>query len=166
MPSNTKIENIPNLTCVTDVEYLRTIFTAQTASCFGIPFEMIAGGYSAQYSGKKSLENNRYFVSNMSSICDHLQNLLIDVYKQSFPTSKQTPRFRVTAVPRIEVANIQDLLLLADHGYVSRRGMLDIVTDLTGEVAMHSDHSLSEKKNPTPPIEPTPAKRQRVPSEK
>jgi hypothetical protein len=67
----------------------------------------VAGGYSDKQSGKKSLENGRVFVTNMSTMCTHLQNLLQEVYEASFPKSQNSLVFRLRASPRLEVNTIE-----------------------------------------------------------
>lgn len=131
LPSNSKLESVQRLQPVMDVEYLRTTFTAQVASVFGIPYEMIAGGYSAQYSGKKSHENNRYFVSNMQEICRFLEVLLSEVYRVSFKDPGSS--FSIHTVPRIEISTVEDIIKLHEAGLLDPTHAKTLVGHLSGK---------------------------------
>lgn len=93
----------------------------------------MAGGYSAQYSGKKSYENNRYFLSNMQEVCRHLAALMVDVYKQSFKDTRSGIRFTINTVPRIEVNNIAEIIQLTEAGLLDAQDARRLVGDLTGK---------------------------------
>jgi hypothetical protein len=119
MPKNSKLENVAPLHSDINIDILQASTARNIACILGVPFEIIGGGYSEKQGGKKSLENSRVFVTNMTSICTHLQNLLLDVYTASFPGSKMPLSFRLQASPRLEVTNIQELLLLFESGLLT-----------------------------------------------
>ena len=52
LPTNSRLEGVPQLRPVMNVEYLRTTFTAQVASVFGIPYEMVSRLHAAELEEK------------------------------------------------------------------------------------------------------------------
>jgi hypothetical protein len=119
MPKNSKLETTPHLTSDIDIAMLQGHTARNIASIMGVPFEIVGGGYSDKQGGKKSLENSRIFITNMTSLCNHLQNLLADVYAATFPAAKIPIVFRLRASPRLEVTTIQELVLLINSGLLT-----------------------------------------------
>jgi hypothetical protein len=76
MPKNSKLESVTKLESMVDVDSLRSNTARNIASIMGVPFEIIGGGYNAGDSSKKSFENSRIFITNMSTMCVHLQHIL------------------------------------------------------------------------------------------
>jgi hypothetical protein len=60
------------------------------------------------------MENNRVFVTTMSAMCTHLQNLIQDVYTASFPNLKHNILFSLKSSPRLEITTIEVSLMFGD----------------------------------------------------
>jgi hypothetical protein len=107
LPKNSKLESVGTLQSTLDASELQSHCAKNIASLLGVPFEIVGGGYSTKESGKRSLENSRVFITNMTVLCRHLQFLLGDIYKASFSDSTSIPQFIVQASPRLEVNTIE-----------------------------------------------------------
>lgn len=73
LPKNSVLQNYQAVRADINVQELRRTLIADVCNCFGVPVEMISGGYDANKSQKISLDNSRVFVCNMTGICRHLQ---------------------------------------------------------------------------------------------
>jgi hypothetical protein len=140
LPKNSKLESVPTLHSNVDISILQNRVSHNISSLLGVPFEIIGGGYSDVQGNKKSLENSRMFIANMTNMCSHLQTLLADVYEASFPGSKIPVSFRLRASPRLEVNNISELLSLIDAGLLSSQdaaAMTNMILGLDLKNALH-----------------------------
>ena len=100
----------------------------------GIPFEMVSGGYDELRGGekKRSASNTKLFVTNMMSICRHLQNLMVDVYVATFGGSKDDVEVVIRATPRIEISSVEEICQLLESGVVSQQNAMDISNMIFG----------------------------------
>lgn len=81
---------------------------------------MVSGGYSDDTSGKsRSMHNTKVFVTNMMSICRHIELLLVDVYLAAYGGVREDVKFIVRPTPRIEVNTVEEICQLLDAGVVS-----------------------------------------------
>ena len=95
-------------------------FSKDISSLLGVPYEMVSGGYSDDSSGKsRSMHNTKVFITNMMSICRHLELLLCDVYLSAYGGSSDDIKFIVRPTPRIEVGSVEEICQLLDAGVVS-----------------------------------------------
>jgi hypothetical protein len=145
MPKNSKLETVAPLQSNMDISTMQFNTARNIASILGVPFEIVGGGYSSKQGGNKSLENNRIFIANMTSMCTHLQFLLQDVYSASFPQSKTPVSFRLRASPRLEVTTIQELLLLIDSGLLTTENAFAMSNMILGIDLKHAGGVLTEK---------------------
>jgi hypothetical protein len=111
----------------------------------GVPFEIVGGGYSDKQGNSKSQENSRIFVTNMSSVCSHLQNLLQEVYLHSFPRSKIPVTFRLRASPRLEISTIQELVMLIESGLLTTENAFQMANMILGLDLKHAGGVTSKK---------------------
>jgi hypothetical protein len=119
LPKNSKLESVPHLQSNVDLSVLTQNTARNIASVMGVPFEIIGGGYSDKQGGKKSLENSRVFITNMTALCSHLERLLHEVYMTCFPAAKLDVTFKLRASPRLEITTIDELILLINAGLLS-----------------------------------------------
>jgi hypothetical protein len=145
MPKNSKLESTPQLVSTVDIAALQSSTARNIASIMGVPFEIIGGGYSDKQGGKKSLENSRVFITNMTSLCNHLQQLLQDVYEASFSDSRASVSFRLRASPRLEVSSIEELLLLINAGLLTTDSAFLMTNMILGLDLKHASGVTSEK---------------------
>ena len=69
---------------------------------------MVYGGYSDDSSGKsRAMHNTKIFITNMMSICRHLEMLLADVYLAAYGGTRDDVKFIIRATPRIEVNSVE-----------------------------------------------------------
>jgi hypothetical protein len=95
-------------------------FIRDVACLLGVPYEMIAGGYSDNSVGKsKALQNTKTFITNMLAICRHLELLLADVYLSAYGGGHDDVKFIIRPTPRIEVNTVEEIVQLLDAGVVS-----------------------------------------------
>ncbi len=100
--------------------HVQSKFTKDISSLLGVPYEMIAGGYSDDSTGKsRSMHNTKVFITNMMSICRHIELLLADVYLAAYGGTTEDVRFIVRPTPRIEVGSVEEICQLLEAGVVS-----------------------------------------------
>jgi hypothetical protein len=81
---------------------------------------MVSGGYSDDSTGKsRSMHNTKVFVTNMMSICRHMELLLTDVYLSAYGGVREDVKFIVRPTPRIEVNSVEEICQLLQAGVVS-----------------------------------------------
>ena len=81
---------------------------------------MIYGGYSDDSKGKsRAMHNTKIFITNMMSICKHLEMLLTDVYLAAYGGCIDDVKFIIRPTPRIEVNSVEEICQLLDAGVVS-----------------------------------------------
>jgi len=119
LPKNSKLEATPSLTMLQNVEFMLQKFSKDAASVFGIPWELIGGGYTQSTASSKSLENTRIFTTNMMRLCHSLQDLLASVYSATYGTAIQDIKFSLRPTPRLEVQDMSDLAVLLESGLVT-----------------------------------------------
>lgn len=101
-------------------------------SLLGVPYELVSGGYSSQQATSKSLENIKVFTTSMMVICQHLQNLLQQVYVSIYGGSVEDVEFILRPTPRINVETVNDLVQLMQTGILSRMDATDVSSMLMG----------------------------------
>ena len=94
-------------------------FAKDIANLLGVPFKLISGGYSEMHGEKKAMQNNKVFITNMMSLCRHLELLLVDVYLASYGGSSDNVKFILRATPRIEIGSVEEICMLLEAGVVS-----------------------------------------------
>lgn len=95
-------------------------FIRDVSCLLGVPYEMVAGGYSDNSVGKaKSMHNTKTFITNMLAICRHLELLLTDVYLSAYGGGYEDVKFIIRPTPRIEVNTVEEIVQLLDAGVVS-----------------------------------------------
>ena len=65
------------------------------------------------------MHNTKIFITNMMSICKHLELLLVDVYLAAYGGSIDDVRFIIRPTPRIEVNTVEEICQLLEAGVVS-----------------------------------------------
>ena len=104
----------------------------------GVPFEMVSGGYGESKFKKQSSSGgcsssiSKIFITNMMSVCRHLQLLLTDVYLASFGGSADEVEFTICAMPRIDISSVEEICQLLDAGMVSSENAMDISNMIFG----------------------------------
>ena len=99
---------------------------------------MIVGGGGASKDGGAAAaggpkqRGSKIFVTNMMTICRHLQLLLTDVYLATFGGSARDVQFSICAMPRIEIDSVQEICQLLDAGMVSAENAMDISNMIFG----------------------------------
>ncbi len=87
--------------------FLQAKFTKDISSLLGVPYEMISGGYSDDSAGKsRSMHKTKVFITNMMSICRHIELLLADVCLSAYGGGTDDVRFIVRPTSRIEVGSV------------------------------------------------------------
>lgn len=123
---------VQKLDSIQDTDHMEIKMAKDISSIMGIPFELIGGGYTDRQGGKKALENNRVFTTNMMTICKHLQNLLSDIYRAIYGGEVDDVIFTLRATPRIEVGSVDDIRTLIELGLVSFDNAMTISNMLLG----------------------------------
>lgn len=78
-------------------------FAKDICSLLGVPFELLSGGYDDMKVGekhKRSPSGSKVFITNMMTVCRHLELLLTDVYLATYGGSAEDIKFSVCAMPR------------------------------------------------------------------
>jgi hypothetical protein len=119
LPKNTKLESLPTLQSSVDTAKLRERLDYNIASVMGVPYTIVAMHQNDAQRVHGEVQNTRLFLANMQNICRHVGYLLDEVYKESFPESKNTINFRLRAAPRIEIGGVGDLVQLSDAGLLA-----------------------------------------------
>jgi len=95
-------------------------FSKDISSLLGVPYEMIQGGYSDDSVGKsRAMHNTKIFITNMMSICRHMEMLLADVYLAAYGGTHDDVKFSIRLTPRIEVNSVEEICMLLEAGVVS-----------------------------------------------
>ena len=77
-------------------------FAKDICSILGVPFDLISGGYDEMKVGEKSRRSSssKVFVTNMMTVCRHLELLLTDVYLATYGGSSEDISFTICAMSR------------------------------------------------------------------
>jgi len=103
-----------------DPKRLQMKFAKDISSLLGVPYEMVLGGYSDDSAGKsRAMHNTKIFITNMMSICRHIELLLADVYLSAYGGTRDDVKFVIRPTPRIEVNTVDEICMLLEAGVVS-----------------------------------------------
>jgi hypothetical protein len=114
LPPHHRVEPMPVLKPVVDMEYMTRKFRSSVCSLLGIPSEMIQADKGA--TGRESRggrSTSRIFQGKMARMCGFLSRLLQEVYAKIY---KEEAEFHLMALPRLEVQGIEDLKTLHEIG--------------------------------------------------
>jgi hypothetical protein len=65
------------------------------------------------------MHNTKIFITNMMSICRHIEMLLSDVYLAAYGGGIDDVQFIIRPTPRIEVNSVEEIVQLLEAGVVS-----------------------------------------------
>ena len=133
LPPHHHLEKAPELKPMTDLEQLHTKFRHNVCSLLGIPCDLVAadragGGQKESRGGRAT---TRLFQTKMMRVCSFLSGLLSDVYKAIY---KEDATFNLLAMPRLEIAGIEDLKTLHEIGVLQPEHTLDLSEVLLGKL--------------------------------
>lgn len=134
LPKNTSLEQVQKLDTIVDVGTLQVKFAKDICCLLGVPFEMLAGGYSEMNVGEKrrASSGSKVFVTNMMTVCRHLELLLTDVYLATYGGSMDDIEFKICPMPRLEINSMDEICMLMDAGVVSAENAADISNMVLG----------------------------------
>lgn len=135
LPKNTSLEQAQKLDSIMDVGSMQVKFAKDICSLLGVPFEMLAGGYNEMNVGEKrraAVSGSKVFVTNMMTVCRHLELLLSDVYLATYGGSIDDIEFRICPMPRLEVNSVEEICQLMDAGVVSAENAADLSNMVLG----------------------------------
>ena len=133
LPPHHRIEAMPVLKPVVDMDYVTRKFHSSVCSLLGIPFEMVQADRGA--SGREARggrSTSRIFQGKMARMCSFLSGLLQEAYVKIY---KEEASFCLVALPRLEVQGIEDLKILHEIGVLQPDHALklsDILLGTTG----------------------------------
>lgn len=117
---------------VQDVQLLHQRLAKDISSIMGVPYELIAGGYSQTQGSRKAEENTRIFITNMMEVCRHLCLLLQSVYASTYGGSPSDVAFEMRPTPRIAIESVEDLKVLMELGVIEHSNAMEISNMLLG----------------------------------
>lgn len=150
LPPHHRLEAMPVLKPVVDMEFMTRKFRSSVCSLLGIPSEMVQADRGT--SGKESRggrSTSRIFQGKMSRMCIFLSGLMQDVYLNIY---KEKAEFRLMALPRLEVQGIEDLKILHEIGVLQPDHAIKLSDILLGATARsnkdnnNSDNSTGKKR--------------------
>ena len=130
LPPHHRLEPMPVLKLVVDMELMTRKFRSSVCSLLGIPSEMVQADRGA--TGRESRggrSTSRIFQGKMSRMCIFLSGLMQDVYLKIY---KENAEFRLLALPRLEVQGIEDLKTLHEIGVLQPDHALKLSDILLG----------------------------------
>jgi hypothetical protein len=140
------------LTPCEDLEFLIDKYRRDVCSLMSIPYEMIAAnGRSGNETVSKTMASGRLFNCHMTEICRQLQLLMRVAYSTIYDKPKETVRFKLEPMPRMEVESIADLKILFECGMLTPDMNLKISKVLLGtEPGPKRQKVLPKKDKPEP----------------
>ena len=133
LPPHHHLENAPALKPTTDLDGLHNKFRHNVCSLLGIPCELVAadragGGQKEERGGRAT---TRLFQTKMMRVCAFLSSLLSEAYEAIY---KEEAAFNLLAMPRLEIAGIEDLKVLHEIGVLQPEHMIDLSEVLLGKM--------------------------------
>lgn len=133
LPKNTSLEQPQKLDSIVDLGSMQAKFARDICSLLGVPFDMLSGGSSEVMKNSSSgTKGSKVFVTNMMTVCRHLQLLLADVYLATYGGSIDDIEFSICPMPRLEINSVQEICQLMDCGLVSAENAADLSNMVTG----------------------------------
>ena len=129
LPPFRHIDPIGHLQPCTNIDFLQQKYKADICSLMGVPMEML----NAREGSKNTASSKgvgRIFQAKMQRVCLFLKALLCDVHERIYKTRAE---FSLTPMPRLEIADINDLKVLFEVGVLQPDHALDIAATLIGE---------------------------------
>jgi hypothetical protein len=143
LPPHHHLEKAPELKPMTDLEQLHAKFRHNVCSLLGIPCELVAadraGGGKESRGGRAT---SRLFQTKMMRVCQFLSALLSEVYEAIY---KEEATFNLLAMPRLEIAGIEDLKTLHEIGVLQPEHTLDLSEVLLGKMKKKAKTSPSKE---------------------
>jgi hypothetical protein len=151
LPPHHHLENAPALKPTTDLNELHAKFRHNVCSLLGIPCELVAADRASggQKEARGGRATSRLFQTKMMRVCGFLSSLLSEVYEQIY---KEEATFNLLAMPRLEIAGIEDLKILHEIGVLQPEHTVDLSEVLLGKMkkkpktAMQPQQGAKDKK--------------------
>lgn len=144
LPPHHRVEPMPVLKPVVDMEFMTSKFRGSVCSLLGIPSEMVRADRGA--SGQESRggrSTSRIFQGKMARMCFFLSQLLQEVYRKIY---KGEAEFHLVALPRLEVQGIEDLKTLHEIGVLQPDHALKLSDILLGTTQSSGDRGKKRKR--------------------
>lgn len=136
LPKNTSLEQTQKLDSIVDVTKMQTKLASDICSLLGVPFHMLMSRYgesgSNNFNNRTANPSSKIFITNMMTICRHLELLLSDVYLATYGGSMEDVEFRICAMPRLEINSVDEICQLMDAGVVSAENAADLSNMVLG----------------------------------